>query len=133
MRQPDFPLDPELTAELEAIDATLSGRIVDPEYAELAELTVMVAAERPRLDSSRAHSLDQRVLGRPAPSAPRANRGRSSRMSGWVAGMSVTVAAAAALIIVVGSGGALSGSSGSNGSSGGGSSGGSSSGPAVVG
>ena len=43
MRQPEFPLEPDLAAELDAIDATLAGRIVDPEFAELAELTVMVA------------------------------------------------------------------------------------------
>lgn len=110
MRQPEFPLDPDLMAELEAIDATLSGRIVDPEFAELAELTVMVAAERPQLDSSRADSLDERVLGRLGPSAPRATRRRPWSVPKWAAGMSVAVAAVAALIVVVGSqGGGRSG------------------------
>ena len=37
-----------MLAELEAIDATLRGEAVDPVHAELAELALFVAAERPR-------------------------------------------------------------------------------------
>jgi hypothetical protein len=105
MRQPEFPLDPDLMAELEAIDATLSGRLVDPELAELAELTVMVAAERPQLDQERARALDERVLGRFGPAAPRAAHRRSWRAPKWAAGLSVAVAAVAAVVVVLGSGG----------------------------
>jgi hypothetical protein len=104
MRQPEFPLDPDLSAELEAIDATLSGRLVAPEFAELAELTVMVAAERPQLDASRARALDERVLGRFGGVAARAPH-RPWRSRQWAAGLSVAVAAAAAVVVVLGSGG----------------------------
>jgi hypothetical protein len=108
MRQPEFPLDPDLMAELEAIDATLSGRIVDPEFAELAELTVMVAAERPQLAPDRARALDERVRGRFGPAAPRATGHRSWRSPGWAAGLSAAAVAAVVVIVVAGSGGGLS-------------------------
>jgi hypothetical protein len=108
MRQPEFPLDPDLVVELEAIDATLSGRIVDPEFAELAELTVMVAAERPQLAPERAQALDERVLGRFGPATPRPVRHRSWRSPGWAAGLSIAAVAAVAVIVVAGSGGGLS-------------------------
>ncbi len=108
MRQPEFPVDPDLMAELEAIDATLSGRIVDPEFAELAELTVLVAAERPQLDSERAQALDERVLGRFGPAPPRPTRHRSWRSPGWAAGLSIAAVAAVAVIVVAASGGGSS-------------------------
>jgi hypothetical protein len=103
MRQPDFPLDPDLMAELEAIDATLRGRIVDPEFAELAELTVMVAAERPRLEPDRSRALDERVLGRFGPAGSPAAHRASWRPSRWAAGLSVALAGAAAVLIATGS------------------------------
>ncbi len=46
MRRTDEPLDPEILAQLDAIDATLAGEPVDPEYAELAELALLLTAER---------------------------------------------------------------------------------------
>jgi hypothetical protein len=110
MRQPEFPFEPDLAAELEAIDATLSGRIVDPEFAELAELTVMVAAERPQLAPDRARALDERVLRRSG-AGTRMPAGRprwALRAPGWAAGLTVAAAAAAAVIVVAGSGGGRS-------------------------
>ena len=50
MRQSDgLPPDPDVLAELEAIDATLAGLAIDPAYAELAELALLLADERPRI------------------------------------------------------------------------------------
>ncbi|HET9719771.1 MAG TPA: DUF4349 domain-containing protein [Solirubrobacteraceae bacterium] len=108
MRQPDFPLDPDLAAELEAIDATLGGQIVDAEFAELTELTVMVAAERPQLAPDRARALDERILASSGAAGARRPAGaRSWRLgaTGWVAGLAVAAVAAAAVIVVAGPGG----------------------------
>jgi hypothetical protein len=65
MRQPDeFQLDPEILAELEAIDATLAGEPVDPRFAEVAELALLVSLERPTPPTSFATELDRRVEAR---------------------------------------------------------------------
>ena len=41
------PFDDNETIALEVIDATLAGEAVEPEYAELAELTLILAGQRP--------------------------------------------------------------------------------------
>ena len=61
-RLDDDPIDPEIAAELDAIDATLAGEPVDPQHAELAELALLLAATRPRARAaSSPRSLDERV------------------------------------------------------------------------
>jgi hypothetical protein len=55
-----------------AIDATLAGDSVDPQYAELAELALILRRERPRTSDTFAARLDERVesrFARPAPAA----------------------------------------------------------------
>lgn len=65
MRQSDgLPPDPEMLAELETIDLTLAGLAIDPAYAEIAELTLVTAAERPRISATFAAELDARVQRR---------------------------------------------------------------------
>ncbi len=110
-RDPDeFPVDPEIRAELDAIDATLSGRIVDPEYAELAELAVLIAAERPKLAPASAQTIDERVLWRLGPSAPRPPRRKGRRLHAqWAVGASMVAATVVALVVLVGHGGGSSG------------------------
>ncbi|MGO9899248.1 MAG: hypothetical protein ACLP0J_06075, partial [Solirubrobacteraceae bacterium] len=73
----DLPLDPVVLAELEAIDATLRGEAVDPDHAELAELALFLAAERPQMPAAAAQSLDMAVARRFAPvvAGPRAGAG----------------------------------------------------------
>ena len=44
----ETPIDPEIAACLDAIDATLAGEPVDPRHAELAELALLLADDRPR-------------------------------------------------------------------------------------
>ena len=45
MRGPDSdPEGPEIAGALMAIDATLAGEAVDPDYAELAELALILRA-----------------------------------------------------------------------------------------
>lgn len=89
------PLEPEVVAALEAIDATLHGEPVDPEHAELAELSLILADERPEPDSAFLRELDARVSGRFAPEQPRPRR------VWWGAATGFAVAAAAALAIIV--------------------------------
>ena len=65
-RSEDMPLDPFAAAELEAIEAALAGREVDPEHAELAELSVLLATDHQYPDAPFTRELDARV-GSPVP------------------------------------------------------------------
>ena len=49
-RLDEHPIDPQIAASLDAIDATLAGDPVDPQYAELAEVALLLAADRPEVD-----------------------------------------------------------------------------------
>src|SRR5579872_692419 len=116
-RLDDTPLDPEIEASLDAIDATLAGEPVDPRFAELAELALMLADERPRPRPEFAASLDARVARRfaPEPAAPArltaagGSRRRWSR--GWFVGGGFATACAGvlvALVVVLGNSGGTS-------------------------
>jgi hypothetical protein len=123
MRQPDdFPIDPDVLAELEAIDATLAGEPVDPAYAEIAEVALLVAAERPVIRPAFAAELDgrleQRFRREPGESAPgsraSAGGGKWSRLRSAAAGLAwwqagggfaAALAATVAVVIAVGAGG----------------------------
>jgi hypothetical protein len=76
MRRSDaYPPDEEIVVALEVIDATLAGEPVDPEHAELAELALLLAGERPRARPEFAAELDQRAADRfAAPAAKRPRR-----------------------------------------------------------
>src|SRR5437588_11060759 len=107
-RRDDFLPDPELVAVLEAIDATLAGEAVDPQHAEVAELALLVAADRPVIDSGFAARLDQRVQERAAPVTPGAHRKprrRRVRWLVWAPASAVAASLAAAVVIVVSEGG----------------------------
>ena len=105
MRGPDSdPLGPEIAGALMAVDATLAGDPVDPEYAELAELALILRDERPRTSDAFTARLDARVerrFARPAQAA----RGTGLRR---VFGNSLAGLAAAglatALVIVIANG-----------------------------
>ncbi|MGA9858534.1 MAG: hypothetical protein WBQ18_11775, partial [Solirubrobacteraceae bacterium] len=53
--------DPRIDEALRALDATLAGEPADPEYADLAELAILLRDERPVCDSPFAARLDERV------------------------------------------------------------------------
>jgi hypothetical protein len=123
----ELPLDPEIVAELEALDATLTGDPVDPHHAELAELALLLVADRPVPDAAAATRLDGLVLHRRF-SEPTAvgSPARWFRRPAFASGL---VAATAAVVAVVAlSGGSVNpnptgplpsaGSSGSSGSTG---------------
>jgi Domain of unknown function (DUF4349) len=96
-------MEPGVAGALLAIDAVLEGHPVDPEYAELAELALILTSERPLVAEDFAASMDTRVkrrFARPAPS-PEGRRRRSPRwrpLFGTAAGVAVAGVAAALVI-----------------------------------
>jgi Domain of unknown function (DUF4349) len=94
----DEPIDPDVAASLDAIDAVLAGEPVDARYAELAEVALLLAADRPQVPSMFAQSMDARVAGRFAPdAAPPSRRRRWLTKGFWEA--SGALAAGVALIV----------------------------------
>ncbi|HLI58236.1 MAG TPA: DUF4349 domain-containing protein [Solirubrobacteraceae bacterium] len=108
MRSAD-PLEPEVLAALEAIDATLEGEPVDPEHAELAELALILRAERPVPDEAFLARLDRRVGERfvePArPSRPWMRRWWAERRGLAATALAAAAAACIAVAVVVSSNG----------------------------
>jgi hypothetical protein len=58
---PDETMSPEMARELAALDAALAGEPVEPDLADLAELTALLREERPEPDPTFARALDSRV------------------------------------------------------------------------
>lgn len=99
---------------LDAIDATLAGEAVDPRHADVAELALLLADERPRVGTAFAARLDERVERR-FEAAPRAARRRFA-WSVWAPSAAVAVSLVVAVVIVLGQGGGGSSSAVFNGS-----------------
>ncbi|HEY2005759.1 MAG TPA: DUF4349 domain-containing protein [Solirubrobacteraceae bacterium] len=105
----------EITSALAVIDATLAGEAVEPEYAELAELSLILAATGEAPSPEFAAELDRRVERRFAPvpaggtgQDQRDSRGRRSRWA-WLfapGAAAVGVAAIIALVVVFSGGSA---------------------------
>jgi hypothetical protein len=93
-RLDDIPIDPDVAASLDAIDAALAGEPVDPSHAEVAELALLLSAERPAMSGGAARSLDERVRTRFGA------RGARSRRRAWPTTLTSMAAAAAAVAIV---------------------------------
>jgi hypothetical protein len=55
------PIDPEIAATLDAIDATLAGEPVDGRYADIAEIALLLASDKPQIPPAFAQSLDSEV------------------------------------------------------------------------
>ena len=110
------PIDPEIAATLDAIDATLAGEPVDGRYAEIAEIALLLASDRPEVPPAFAQSLDQKVERRFAPlGAPEKRRKRNwSRAWQAVGAVAATGVAVVAAVAFVGSGGGSSGASSSS-------------------
>lgn len=108
MRQRDQrPLDPEVVATLDAIDAALDGLTVDPRQAEVAELALLLRAERPRIDAGFGGALDQRVQRRFQPGHEAAGRkDRRRRRWVWTPAAGLAAALVAAVVVVIAGGGA---------------------------
>jgi hypothetical protein len=97
------PLEPEVLAALEAIDATLHGEPVDPEHADLAELALILRDERPvPRDAFLAH-LDRRVQARfAAPARGARRRAWAERWRVGLAGLTAVAALCVAVVILAG-------------------------------
>src|SRR5947209_20376455 len=107
MRRTEAPIDPEILAQLDAIDATLAGEPVDRQHAEVAELALLLAAGRPQVDREFAATLDARVERRfaPRPGPAPAQTGRRPWSFGQLAGLAVAAVTAIVVVVVVSSGG----------------------------
>lgn len=102
MRRFDEPLDPAADTALAVIDATLAGEAVEPEQAELAELTLILADERPVPGEAWAQALDERVGSRFARRRPGAgSAGPAPRRRLWLYAPGAAVGLAAAVVAVV--------------------------------
>jgi Domain of unknown function (DUF4349) len=115
------PIDPEIAAALDAIDATLAGEPVDSRYAELAEVALLLASDRPQVPPAFARSMDERVARRfaPAPTTapvtPAVRRWRpSSRFWEATGALGAGVALIVAIVVVAGGHGGSSASSSSS-------------------
>ena len=93
-------MPPEVIEALEAIDATLAGEAVDPRHAELAELALLLRAERPEAPLSFSAEMDQRVRERFAPRPGGTARTRR-RWRGWLFAPAAGLAAAVGVAIVI--------------------------------
>src|SRR5436305_11276560 len=102
MKRTDEPIDPQMAAQLDAIDATLAGDPVDPEHAELAELALMIAAERPQVEPPFGAALDQRVARRFEARQPSAASRRQWSL-GQLAGLASAAVAAVVVVVIVSS------------------------------
>jgi Domain of unknown function (DUF4349) len=107
------PIDPEIAATLDAIDATLAGEPVDARFAEVAEIALLLSADRPQAPPEFARSLDKRVERRFAPMpgsavAARATRRRRVAKRFWesTAALAAGVALVVAIVVVAGGHGA---------------------------
>ncbi|MFL5824556.1 MAG: hypothetical protein ACJ764_14065, partial [Solirubrobacteraceae bacterium] len=96
--------DPDVLATLDAIDATLAGEAVDPQYAEMAELALLLADERPVMDAAFATLLDEGVERR-FTAAPRREKRMRARWWAWAPAGALVASLAIAVVIVVGEGG----------------------------
>jgi hypothetical protein len=104
-RLDETPIDPEIADGLAALDAALGGEPVDPAHAELAELALLVAAERPAPDRSFSTALDERVGRRFARAPATASPRRPRRRWVWAPAAGLAAAVAVAVVIVAGGGG----------------------------
>lgn len=108
MRRSEDPFsgDPEVEAALAVIDATLAGDPVEPEHAEIAELTLILAEQRPVPRPQFTAALDLSVQRRFAPPGPEGGSARHRRRRWLFApGAMVGAAAAVAAVIVLAGGG----------------------------
>ncbi len=99
------PIDPEITATLDAIDATLAGEPVDGRYAEVAEIALLLASDRPQVPPAFAQSMDQKVERRFAAMAKdRPRRRRYARFWEAAGAVAAGVALIVAIVVVAGGG-----------------------------
>jgi Domain of unknown function (DUF4349) len=109
------PIDPEIAATLDAIDATLAGDPVDGRYADIAEIALLLESDRPRVPPAFATAMDQKVGRRfAAVATDRPRRRRAARFWEATGALVAGVALIVAIVVVAGGRhGATSGASSS--------------------
>ncbi len=102
-RLDETQVDPEIVAALDAIDATVAGDPVEPRFAELAELALLLTGERPPADPAFGGRLDELVSRRfeREPVEDGAAAVRSRRRWGWLAAGGAAVTAVVGVVAVV--------------------------------
>lgn len=99
-----MPLSESDRLELGAVDAALAGDPVDPQYAEFAELALLLADAKPALTVSRAAELDRRV-GAMAAAPARTRRPSAPAGRPWflrpACGAGLAIALAITVLVVV--------------------------------
>ena len=115
------PIDPEIAATLDAIDATLAGEPVDGRYADIAEIALLLASDRPQVPPAFASSLDQKVERRFEPQNGQKrrfgtdrSRKRRSPSGVWQGAGAIAAGVATIAAIAVVAGGGHGGSSGAS-------------------
>lgn len=100
------PIDPEIAATLEAIDATLAGDPVDARYAELAEIALLLSADRPQPPPEFARSMDDIVERRFAPRPEPEGQRKLRRSFLWqsMGALAAGVVLVVAIVVVAGGG-----------------------------
>jgi hypothetical protein len=98
----DEPIDPEVAASLDAIDAVLAGEPVAADYAELAEIALLLTADRTPVPPEFAQRLDRRVERRFATAVAPARPGRPRRRRPSAGFWEATGALTAGVALIVG-------------------------------
>jgi len=97
------PIDPEIAAALDAIDATLAGEPVDGRYADIAEIALLLASDRPQVPPAFATSIDEKVSRRfAAVATERPGRRRAVRFWEATGALAAVVAVIVAIVVVAG-------------------------------
>jgi hypothetical protein len=106
-RVDDGLLEPEIAETLRAIDETLAGKAVDPRFADVAELSLLLAADRPAPRTDLTRSLDARLtaLGSTASSGERRRWWLPPSVTFGAAGVGALAAAVVLVALVSGGGG----------------------------
>jgi Domain of unknown function (DUF4349) len=100
-RVDDGLLEPEIAEALQAIDATLAGDAVDPRFADVAELSLLLAADRPAAGTGFTRSLDGRLAARFRSTVSGGARWRSWRPPSTATLGAAGVGALAAAVVLV--------------------------------
>jgi hypothetical protein len=114
-----MPLPEAITLELEAIDAALAGDAVDPEFADLAELALLLSDTRPEIPPDAATRLDRHVSGLAADRrtrrlVARAHRSAARPRRSWLlrpaggAGLAGLAAVGVVVVVITSGGGSRS-------------------------
>ncbi len=91
----------EIAATLEVIEATLAGEPADPAHAEVAELVLLLADQRPKPADEFARKLDRRVEDGFGAASKAATKAKRRRNWPWVLAPAGGLAALVAIVVLI--------------------------------